>query len=111
MQSVLVIDSGAITTSGNYRRYYESKGKKISHLFDPRTGYSISNELIAVTVFAKDAITADAYDNALMVMGLRDALQFVEGKPPLAAYFIYRDKDGAVRDTSSSRFAGLFFRN
>ena len=70
MQRVLVIDSGAITTSGNYRRYYESEGKKISHLLDPKTGYSISNELIAVTVFAEDAITADGYDNALMVMGL-----------------------------------------
>jgi thiamine biosynthesis lipoprotein len=108
MQRVLVIDSGAITTSGNYRRYYESKGKKISHLLDPRTGYSISNELIAVTVFAKDAMTADAYDNALMVMGLREALKFVEAKPGIAAYFIYRNKDGAVRDTSSTGFASLF---
>lgn len=110
MQSVLVIDSGAITTSGNYRRFYESKGKKISHLLDPRTGYSISNELIAVTVFANDAMTADAYDNALMVMGLKAALEFVEGRRGMAAYFIYKGKDGAVRDTSSSRFAGLFFR-
>ena len=108
MQRVLVIDSGAITTSGNYRRYYESEGKKISHLLDPKTGYSISNELIAVTVFAKDAITADGYDNALMVMGLNNALKFVESKPGLAAYFIYKDQDGAVRDTSSPGFNKLF---
>ena len=109
MQRVLVIDSGAITTSGNYRRYYESEGKKISHLIDPKTGYSISNELIAVTVFADDAITADGYDNALMGMGLTNALKFVDGKPELAAYFIYKGKDGIARDTSSKRFNQLFF--
>jgi thiamine biosynthesis lipoprotein len=108
MQRVLVIDSGAITTSGNYRKYYESKGKKISHLLDPKTGYSINNELIAVTVFAKDAMTADGYDNALMVMGLNGAMKFVGNKPGLEAYFIYRGRDGAIRDTSSPGFAKLF---
>jgi thiamine biosynthesis lipoprotein len=108
IQKIVVIDSGAITTSGNYRKYYESEGKKISHLLDPKTGYSISNELIAVTVFADDAITADGYDNALMGMGLINALKFVEGKPELAAYFIYRGKDGTARDTSSKRFTRLF---
>jgi FAD:protein FMN transferase len=108
MQKILVIDSGAITTSGNYRRYYESEGKKISHLLDPKTGYSISNELIAVTVFAKDAITADGYDNALMGMGLTKALKFLEGKQELAAYFIYKGRDGIARDTSSKRFTQLF---
>ncbi|RYY22842.1 MAG: FAD:protein FMN transferase [Chitinophagaceae bacterium] len=108
MQKVLSIDSGAITTSGNYRRFYESEGKKISHLLDPKTGYSISNELISVTVFAKDAITADGYDNALMVMGLIKAMKFVESKPGIAAYFIYRDPEGRVRDSSSQRFKNLF---
>ena len=29
MQKIIVIDSGAITTSGNYRKYHESKGKNI----------------------------------------------------------------------------------
>ncbi|MDP9230480.1 MAG: FAD:protein FMN transferase, partial [Bacteroidota bacterium] len=55
LEKILVVDSGAITTSGNYRKYHESKGKKISHLMDPRTGYSIQNEMISVTVYAKDA--------------------------------------------------------
>jgi len=63
--------------------------------------------LISVTVFARDAITADAYDNALMVMGLKRALQFVEKRKDLAAHFIYRTSKGAVADTASSRFYKL----
>jgi thiamine biosynthesis lipoprotein len=104
---IVAVDSGAITTSGSYRKFYESEGKKISHLIDPRTGYPSQNELISVTVFARDAITADAYDNALMVMGLKKAMQFVEKRKDMAAHFIYRTSKGAVADTASSRFYKL----
>jgi thiamine biosynthesis lipoprotein len=104
---IVAVDSGAITTSGSYRKFYESEGKKISHLIDPRTGYPSQNELISVTVFARDAITADAYDNALMVMGLKNAIQFVEKRKDMAAHFIYRTSKGAVADTASSRFYKL----
>jgi len=104
---IVAVDSGAITTSGSYRKFYESQGKKISHLIDPRTGYPSQNELISVTVFARDAITADAYDNALMVMGLKKAMQFVEKRKDMAAHFIYRTSKGAVADTATSRFYKL----
>ncbi|AEW01372.1 thiamine biosynthesis protein ApbE [Niastella koreensis] len=104
---IVAVDSGAITTSGSYRKFYESEGKKISHLIDPRTGYPSQNELISVTVFARDAITADAYDNALMVMGLKRAMQFIEKRKDLAAHFIYRTSKGSVADTASSRFYKL----
>ncbi|HRE50773.1 MAG TPA: FAD:protein FMN transferase [Flavitalea sp.] len=107
LEKVLVVDSGAVTTSGNYRKYHESNGKKISHLIDPRTGYSVQNELISVTVYAKDAMTADAYDNALMLMGLDKALSFVESREDMAAFFIYRLPDGNVADTASSGFYRL----
>lgn len=107
MEKTIWLDEGALTTSGNYRRYYESNGRRISHLLDPHTGFPIQNELISVTVFAKDAMTADAYDNALMGMGLQQAMKFVEGRPDLAAYFIYRNVNGAVADTMSSRFHSL----
>jgi thiamine biosynthesis lipoprotein len=104
LQKIISIDSGAITTSGSYRKFYESEGKKISHIIDPRTGYPSQNELISVTVQAADAITADAYDNALMVMGLDKAIRFVEQRKDMSAYFIYRKKDGTIGDTASVRF-------
>jgi thiamine biosynthesis lipoprotein len=108
VQRIVELDSGAITTSGSYRKYYESQGKKISHIIDARTGYPAQNELISVTVYAKNAIIADAYDNALMVMGLKKALNFVEKRNDIAAHFIYRKSNGAVADTASSQFYKLF---
>jgi len=108
IEKVVWLEKGAITTSGNYRRYYESDGKKITHLINPKTGYSLQNELISVTVYANDAITADGYDNALMAMGLTKAMDFVEKRKNIAAHFIYRKVDGTIADTMSKRFAALF---
>jgi Membrane-associated lipoprotein involved in thiamine biosynthesis len=110
MQKILVLDQGAITTSGSYRKFHESDGKKITHIIDPRTGYPTQNELISVTVYARDAMTADAFDNALMVMGLKNALHWVEQRKDLAAHFIYRTPDGAVADTASASFYKLLQR-
>lgn len=108
MRRVIYIDKGAITTSGNYRKYYESKGQKISHLLNPKTGYSLQNELISVTVYAKDAMTADAWDNVLMAMGWREGLAHIEARDDIAAYFIYRNSDGTIADTASKKFIAFF---
>ena len=106
LQRIIELDNGAVTTSGSYRRYYESEGKKITHLIDPRTGFPITNEMISVTVIAKDAITADAYDNAIMVMGLKEGFAFSE-KNRLAVHFIYRTNEGLVKDTMTKAFLKL----
>lgn len=104
MNSIISISRGAITTSGNYRKYYLSQGKKISHIINPLTGFPVSNELVSVTVYAPDAITSDAYDNALMLMGLEEAMKFVEKRKRLAAHFIYIAPSGEVKDTATRRF-------
>jgi len=107
IEKIVQVDHGAITTSGNYRKYYEINGRKISHLMDPGTGYPFQNELISVTVYAKDAITADGYDNALMGMGLQKAFAFLQQHPELEAYFIYHRSGGAVKDTATAGFYKL----
>ena len=107
IQKIISVNCGAITTSGNYRKVYESDGKKINHIINPATGYPVNNDLISVTVYARDAITADAYDNALLLMGLKDALKFVEKHRKMSAHFIFRRNNGQVADTASSRFPKL----
>ncbi len=108
MQRIISLEQGAVTTSGNYRKFHETDGNLIHHIIDPVTGYPTRNELISVTVIAPDAMTADAYDNALMAMGLTKALAFVEKKEDVAAFFIYRNDNGEVSDTASSRFRQYF---
>jgi thiamine biosynthesis lipoprotein len=100
----LRVDQGGVTTSGNYRKFYTSGKKIISHLIEPRTGFPIQNEMISVTIWAPDAITADGYDNALMAMGLQKALRFMQQHKGMEAYFIYRKADGSVADTATAGF-------
>jgi thiamine biosynthesis lipoprotein len=104
VQTVLRIDSGALTTSGSYRNYVTGTSKKITHLIDARTGYPAENNLLSVTVWAKDAMTADGYDHALMVMGLEPALRFLERQRGMEAFFIYKNPEGKIRDTATRGF-------
>ena len=65
----LTLDSGAVATSGNYRKWRIEGGNKLSHIIDPRTGDSRTGTLLSVTVIASDCMTADAWATACMVMG------------------------------------------
>lgn len=107
MQQVIQLKEGGVTTSGNYRKFKRWGATKSAHLIDPKTGYPFQNEMISVTVVAPDALTADAYDNALMGMGLTKALAFLQRHPNLQAYLIYQRPDGAVADTTTLGFQRL----
>lgn len=104
LQKILKMGDGAITTSGNYRKYIQNGNKKISHLMDPKSGYPINNEMISITVRAPDAMSADGYDNALMGMGVKRGLKFVKKHKELEAYFIFHKPDGTIVDTASEGF-------
>jgi thiamine biosynthesis lipoprotein len=104
IQKIIEMKGGAITTSGNYRKFIQNGAKKLSHLMDPKSGRPISNEMISVTVKTKDAMSADGYDNVLIGMGIEKAFAFLKKHKGLEAYFIYQDANGAVRDTASVGF-------
>ncbi len=104
---IVKINEGAVTTSGNYSKTMKYKQGKISHLINPKTGYPINKEMISVTIYAKDAVTADGYDNALMAMDIKAAMAFVGKRRALEAYFIYRKPDGHLADTLTAGFKKL----
>ena len=99
--AVEVEDLG-LATSGNYRRYYEEGGMRYSHTIDPATGYPVKHNLLSVSVFAPDAMSADAYATAFMVMGLEKSIAFVEARDDLEAYFVYSGPDGIIESVHSS---------
>lgn len=103
-RALLKVKDAAVTTSGSYRKFYDSNGTRVTHLINPFTGYSIASDLISITVMAKDAITADGFDNALMFMGKEKALKFLETHKELEAYLIYKNPDGSVGDTATPGF-------
>jgi len=78
---VLAIRNGAVTTSGDYEKYFIHDGRRIHHLIDPQTGRPAAN-CQAVTVIAPTAEMADALATGLFVLGAEkgpDILNQVEG--------------------------------
>lgn len=87
----------AATTAGNYRDHYEVNGAVSGHIIHPKTGYSTPDSLLSVTVFSADAITADGYDTAFMVMGVAGTKQFLQQRKDLEAYLVYIGTDGEMK--------------
>ena len=52
MQKVLTLDGLGVSTSGDYRNYFEENGQRYSHTLDPQTGAPITHRLASVTVAA-----------------------------------------------------------
>ena len=105
IREVISIGNGAVTTSGSYRKFRESGGRRLSHIIDPKTGFPVQREITSATVVAPEAITADGFDNALLAAGIDGAFEILSLHPEMQAYFIYRKPDGTVADTASAGFA------
>lgn len=69
---------GAVSTSGDYDRYFETDGRRYSHVLDPRTGWPVEG-FHAVTVHAPTATTADALSTAAFVLGPDEGIALLEG--------------------------------
>jgi len=65
----LEIETGAITTSGDARRYVERAGRRYSHILDPRTGMSIVGAPRAVTIAAPTCVEAGVMSTLAMLQG------------------------------------------
>lgn len=96
---VVVLEDQAMATSGDYRNYYESEGRRFSHTIDPKSGEPIRHNLASVSVIADDCMTADALATAFNVMGFEQAKDLAT-RENIAAYFIVRGEDGFETDST-----------
>jgi thiamine biosynthesis lipoprotein len=83
----------AMASSGDYRNYFESGGRRFSHSIDPRTGRPTTHNLAAVTVVSDSAALADALATALLVLGPDDGFVLAESER-IPAYFQLRTARG-----------------
>jgi FAD:protein FMN transferase len=89
--STVNLTDRAMTTAGNYRSQIEKDGQVYNHLINPKNGSMEQTSMLSITVFAKDAITADAYDTAFFVMGFEQTKAFVAKQHDMDVYVIYHD--------------------
>lgn len=81
----------AISTSGDYERYFIDDGKRYHHIIDPKTGQSPS-ELMSVSVIGPDTTQTDALSTTLFVLGLEQGMQLIEQIPDYEAVFITKER-------------------
>src|SRR5450759_4127788 len=86
LQGIIKITDKAVSTSGNYRKFYIEEGIKYSHEIDPKTGYPAKNTLLSATIIADDCAMADGIATAAMVMGKEKTIRFLEIHPEIQAY-------------------------
>ncbi|RCU50036.1 FAD:protein FMN transferase [Corallincola holothuriorum] len=77
----------AISTSGDYERYFEEDGVRYHHILNPMTGDS-AREVQSVTVLAPDSTTADALSTTVFVLGVERGLALVESMANVEAIII-----------------------
>lgn len=101
--AVLPLVDVAISTSGDYERYFIEKnsGVRHHHLLDPRTGRSPAH-VRSVTVLADDGLTTEALSKTVFVLGAERGLALIETLPGVDAVVV----DAAGRLHYSSGLLG-----
>ncbi|MDO4511717.1 MAG: FAD:protein FMN transferase [Bacteroidales bacterium] len=104
---VIALSGKAVATSGNYRKYKNVAGKKVSHIVNPITGYSEESTLLSATVVAPDCMSADAWATACMAMGTERTHKMMESRTDLAVMTISTDASGNFIAWSNKPFTTL----
>ena len=96
---VLDLDGLGVSTSGDYRNYFEKDGKRYSHSIDARSGSPITHRLASVTVVDTSAMRADGLSTVLMLLGPDEGFALAQ-KAEIAALFISNTEQGFVSRTT-----------
>ena len=80
----------AISTSGDYERYFDENGVRYHHIIDPRTGHSASM-VRSATVLAATATRTDGLSKTAFVLGAEAAVQIYEKLGDVEAVMVKPD--------------------
>jgi thiamine biosynthesis lipoprotein len=69
----------AVTTSGDYLRFFSADGRRFGHIIDPRTGWPVANGCQSVTVIAPTCTEAGILSTTAFIMGAEEGFRFVSG--------------------------------
>ena len=101
--SVLVwidLQDEAISTAGDYERFFEQDGVRYHHILDPRT-LQPARGCQSVTVIAKEGVWADGLDTGIFVLGPERGMKLVEHLDGVEAIIV--DQEGRLLVSSGLR--------
>jgi FAD:protein FMN transferase len=85
--ALLPLEDVAVSTSGDYERYFDDGDERCHHLIDPRTGKSPTT-IRSVTVIAPDGLTSEALSKTVFVLGVERGMQIVASLPGVDAVVV-----------------------
>jgi thiamine biosynthesis lipoprotein len=80
----------AISTSGDYERYFDEGGERYHHIIDPKSGRS-AGEVRSVTIIGPDATTTDGLSTSVFVLGPERGMELVGRLADVDAVIVRRD--------------------
>lgn len=86
----LPLNNEAISTSGDYERYFDEDGVRYHHIIVPRTGHSASASH-SVTIIGPDATTTDALSTSVFVLGPDKGMALINRLAGIEAIIVDRD--------------------
>ena len=86
--SVMIpLENTAISTSGDYERFFIQDGIRVHHILDPNTGRS-SQGVQSVSVLSPKGIDSDALSTTTFVLGVKKGLALINSLPGVDAIII-----------------------
>ena len=109
-QKIFIKDKG-LASSGNYRKFLINpiSGDKIVHTINPLNGSARETNILAVSVIAKDCMTADGYATAFMAMPLEKTKNLINTNPDIEAMVVFIDSQNEINTFYSQGFEELIF--
>jgi thiamine biosynthesis lipoprotein len=80
----------AMSTSGDYERYFDEDGVRYHHIIDPRTGKSAS-KVRSATILASTATRTDGLSKTAFVLGAEEAMKIYEKLDDVDAILVTPD--------------------
>jgi thiamine biosynthesis lipoprotein len=80
----------AMSTSGDYERYFDENGIRYHHIIDPKTGRSAS-KVRSATIIGPNATMTDGLSKTAFVLGPVKALEILERIPGIDAVLVAPD--------------------
>ena len=104
------IKDKAVSTSGDYEKFFTIEGKRYSHIIDPRTGNPVKG-IVSVTIVTGNATRADALSTGIFVLGLTKGIELIEQLSDVEGIIVYEDADSKLSTKTSSGMRKLFKNN
>lgn len=89
--AIMELEDVSVVSSGIYERSFTVNGKLYHHILNPKTGFSVQNNIVGVTIISNASIDGDGLSTTCFTIGLKKGLALINSLPDTYAAFITDD--------------------